>query len=113
MLAREAALHVSEINAQSIANTAWTCATLGQLYEKLFAAFPREGALRLSKFNAQRIAKTGWAFAMLGKDVITFFWPDEDTWKVLVTIDMVQNLAFGKSSVPLTPRLGILQTPYP
>ena len=66
-LAMEVNLRAIEFNAQSLANTAWAFATLGQLDERLSASLAREAQLRVSEFNAQELANTAWAFATLSQ----------------------------------------------
>ena len=55
-LARAAEWHVSNFNAQELANTAWAFATAGQLHAQLFAVLARAAQRRLIEFNAQELA---------------------------------------------------------
>ena len=71
--AREAELHLCEFNGQSIANTAWAFAKLGQLDTKLFAALAGEANLRIREFNVQSVANTAWAFPKLGQLDVKLF----------------------------------------
>ena len=48
---------------QSLANTAWAFATLGQADARLFAALAQEAERRVGDFNPQELANIAWAFA--------------------------------------------------
>ena len=62
-LARASEQRVCDFNAQSLANTAWAFATVGQWDEQLFMTLARASDQRVTDFDAQNLANTAWAFA--------------------------------------------------
>ena len=58
---------MNECKPQSLANTAWAFATLGQSDEKLFEALVRAAERRENEFDVQSVANTAWAFASAGE----------------------------------------------
>ena len=62
-LARASEWRMCEFNAQHVANTAWTFATVGQLDASLFTALARAAEWHICEFKAQELANTAWAFA--------------------------------------------------
>ena len=63
VLAKTADWHMSEFNAQGLANTAWAFAMVGQPDAQLFMALARVAELRLDNFNTQELANAAWAAA--------------------------------------------------
>ena len=57
-IAKEAKYSLDQFNAQSLANTAWAFATVGEKDEPLFNAVARMAERRLDQFNAQGLANT-------------------------------------------------------
>ena len=51
---------VGNFNAQELANTAWTFATVDQSDALIFIALARAAEQRMTNFNPQNLANTAW-----------------------------------------------------
>ena len=60
-------------NPQSLANTAWACATAAEIDTSLFAALSAAAVQRMGGFNPQNLANTAWAFATAGQNDPSLF----------------------------------------
>ena len=54
---------LDKFHTQTLANTAWAFATVGQQDEQLFKALARMAEWHRDKFNLQALANMAWAFA--------------------------------------------------
>ena len=59
-------MKLNTLNSQSIANTIWSYATVGDSNPELFDAVGEEATKKLDTLNSQEISNTVWSYAKVG-----------------------------------------------